>query len=46
MAMNMMYFQDSLRLEEEHQIIEKAKLNPSHFAPLYKKYYESIKMEN
>jgi RNA polymerase sigma-70 factor (ECF subfamily) len=42
MAMNMMYFQDSLRLEEEHQIIEKAKLNPSHFAPLYKKYYESI----
>ena len=42
MAMNMMYFQDALRLEEEHQIIEKAKLNPSHFAPLYKKYYESI----
>ncbi len=42
MAINMMYYQDTLRLEEENQLIEKAKLNPSHFAPLYKKYYESI----
>jgi RNA polymerase sigma-70 factor, ECF subfamily len=42
MAINMMYYQDTLRLEEENQLIQKAKLNPSHFAPLYKKYYESI----
>ncbi len=42
MKTNAMYYQSSFLLAEELQIIEKAKLNPAHFAPLYKKYHEAI----
>jgi RNA polymerase sigma-70 factor (ECF subfamily) len=42
MAMNLLYHQSPIRLEEELRIIEKAKINPVHFGPLYSRYHESI----
>jgi len=42
MSMNLLYFERFGKPEEEIAIIERAKLNPAHFAPLYKKYHEVI----
>jgi RNA polymerase sigma-70 factor (ECF subfamily) len=42
MAINALYHQSPVRLEEELRIIEKAKVNPAHFGPLYSRYHESI----
>ncbi|MFM8243259.1 MAG: RNA polymerase sigma factor [Crocinitomicaceae bacterium] len=42
MAINALYHQSPVRLEEELRIIEKAKINPAHFGPLYSRYHESI----
>jgi len=40
--LNTSYHMNSFLLEEERIQIEKAKLNPEKFGPLYKKYYEPI----
>lgn len=37
-----LYHQSETRIQSELKIIEKAKKNPNHFAPLYKQYHESI----
>ncbi len=42
MATNFAYHQNALVLQEELTLIEKAKMNPRFFAPIYNKYYESI----
>jgi len=42
MATNFAYHQSGLVLQEELIIIEKAKLNPQFFAPIYEKYHNSI----
>ena len=42
MATNFAYHQSGLVLQEELIIIEKAKLNPKFFAPIYEKYHNSI----
>jgi RNA polymerase sigma-70 factor (ECF subfamily) len=42
MATNFAYHQSGLVLQEELTLIEKAKMNPQFFAPIYNKYYESI----
>ena len=42
MATNFAYHQNELVLQEELMIIEKAKMNPQFFAPIYNRYYESI----
>ena len=42
MATNFAYHQNELVLQEELIIIEKAKMNPQFFAPIYNRYYESI----
>jgi len=42
MSVNLLYFDRFGKPEDEIAIIERAKLNPAHFAPLYKKYHEVI----
>jgi RNA polymerase sigma-70 factor (ECF subfamily) len=42
MATNFLYHQNALILQEELTLIEKAKLNPKFFAPIYNKYHEAI----
>ena len=42
MAINPSFHHTSEQLNEELGIIEAAKLNPEHFAPLYNKYYKQI----
>ncbi|MBM3186701.1 MAG: sigma-70 family RNA polymerase sigma factor [Bacteroidetes bacterium] len=42
MATNFAYHQNALVLQQELTLIEKAKINPQFFAPIYNKYYESI----
>lgn len=42
MSYNSRYHHTAAQLQEEHLIIEAAKLNPDDFAPLYDKYYKQI----
>jgi len=42
MAVNVLYHQTVQRIEEELEWIRMAKVNPAHFAPLYKRYHEQI----
>jgi RNA polymerase sigma-70 factor, ECF subfamily len=42
MTATLLQFGQFGRPEDEIAIIERAKKNPAHFAPLYKKYYEAI----
>lgn len=42
MANNSNFHQNAQQLVDELVIINKAKLNPEHFAPLYDKYYKQI----
>lgn len=42
MSYNARYHHTAVQLHEEHLIIEAAKENPDHFAPLYDKYYKQI----
>jgi RNA polymerase sigma-70 factor (ECF subfamily) len=42
MKTNFIYHQNALVLQEELTLIEKAKMNPQFFAPIYSKYYDSI----
>lgn len=42
MATNFAYHQSGLVLQEELTLIEKAKMNPQFFAPIYNKYHEAI----
>lgn len=42
MALNPHFHQTNQQLDEELAIINAAKLNPEHFAPLYTKYYKQI----
>jgi RNA polymerase sigma-70 factor (ECF subfamily) len=42
MTTNSFYHQNGGFLQEELLIIEKAKINPTFFAPLYNKYYKAI----
>ena len=42
MSTTSLYHQSDTRIQSELQIIEKSKLNPRYFAPLYNQYYESI----
>jgi RNA polymerase sigma-70 factor (ECF subfamily) len=42
MAINPHFHHNNDQLNEELMIIEAAKLNPDHFAPLYNKYYKQI----
>lgn len=42
MSVNPMYHQTKVRLEEELDWIQRAKNDPNHFGPLYKKYHEQI----
>ncbi len=42
MSSTSLYHQSDTRIQSELQIIEKSKINPQHFAPLYNEYYESI----
>lgn len=42
MAINFAYHQSGLVLQEELTLIEKAKMNPQFFAPIYNKYHEAI----
>ena len=42
MAVNVMYHPGALRLDDEVKLIEAAKRQPEHFAPLYKKYHEAV----
>lgn len=42
MAVNVLYHQTVQRIEEELEWIRLAKINPAHFAPLYKRYHEQI----
>lgn len=42
MSVNPLYHQTNSRLMEELHWIQRAKDDPAHFAPLYRKYYEQI----
>ena len=42
MSYNARYHHTAVQLQEEHLIIEAAKADPNHFAPLYDKYYKQI----
>jgi RNA polymerase sigma-70 factor (ECF subfamily) len=42
MSYNSRYHHTAVQLQEEHLIIEAAKADPNHFAPLYDKYYKQI----
>jgi RNA polymerase sigma-70 factor, ECF subfamily len=42
MSYNARYHHTAVQLQEEQLIIEAAKENPDHFAPLYDKYYKQI----
>ena len=42
MSASLLYFDRFGKPEDELAIIERAKRNPEHFAPLYKKYNEAI----
>ncbi len=42
MSINPMYHQSDQRILEELDWIERAKKNPEHFGPLYRKYHEQI----
>lgn len=42
MSVNPLYHQTNSRLMEELDWIQRAKDDPAHFAPLYRKYYEQI----
>ncbi len=42
MSYNSRYHHTAVQLHEEHLIIEAAKTDPNHFAPLYDKYYKQI----
>lgn len=42
MSYNSRYHHTAAQLQEEHLIIEAAKVNPNDFAPLYDKYYKQI----
>lgn len=42
MSYNSRYHHTAAQLQEEHLIIEAAKSDPNHFAPLYDKYYKQI----
>lgn len=42
MTPNLSNFQFSSKPEDDMLLIERAKQNPAHFAPLYKKYHEAI----
>lgn len=42
MSVNPLYHQTNSHLMEELDWIQRAKADPAHFAPLYKKYYEQI----
>jgi RNA polymerase sigma-70 factor (ECF subfamily) len=42
MSTTSLYHQSDTRIQSELEIIEKAKVNPRHFSPLYNEYYESI----
>jgi RNA polymerase sigma-70 factor, ECF subfamily len=42
MSYNARYHHTAAQLQEEHLIIEAAKADPHHFAPLYDKYYKQI----
>lgn len=42
MSYNSRYHHTAAQLHEEHLIIEAAKQDPNHFAPLYDKYYKQI----
>ena len=42
MSRTSLYHQSHNRIQSELEIIEKAKVNPRHFSPLYNEYYESI----
>jgi RNA polymerase sigma-70 factor, ECF subfamily len=42
MSYNARYHHTAIQLQEEQLIIEAAKTNPDHFAPLYDKYYKQI----
>ena len=42
MSFNARYHHTAAQLQEEHLIIEAAKEDPNHFAPLYDKYYKQI----
>ncbi|MDZ4664686.1 MAG: sigma-70 family RNA polymerase sigma factor [Bacteroidota bacterium] len=42
MSYNSRYHHTDVQLQEEHLIIEAAKADPNHFAPLYDKYYKQI----
>lgn len=42
MSVNPLYHQTNSRMMEELDWIQRAKADPAHFAPLYKKYHEQI----
>jgi RNA polymerase sigma-70 factor (ECF subfamily) len=42
MSASLLYFDRFGKPEDELAIIERAKRNPEHFAPLYRKYHEAI----
>ena len=42
MEVNPVYHQDSVRLNDEMLLINKAKGDPERFGPLYRKYHEQI----
>ena len=42
MSFNPLYHKNNTRLDEELSIINRAKNNPTHFAPLYKEYHKQI----
>jgi len=42
MSYNSRYHHTAVQLQEEHLIIEAAKADPNHFAPIYDKYYKQI----
>ncbi len=42
MSVNPLYHQTSSRMLEELEWIQRAKADPEHFAPLYRKYHEQI----
>jgi len=42
MSYNSRYHHTAAQLQEEHLIVEAAKNDPNHFAPLYDKYYKQI----
>lgn len=42
MKTNFSYHQSALVIQEELALIEKAKINPQFFGPIYNKYYDSI----